>query len=68
MVPKVGDRYYPQFEEDYSLPLSSASLTIAKVIQRYDDDKGFEIVASDGIGYDCYWSKRLNAWCYYAST
>lgn len=69
-VPKPGDAYYCDFEEDYlkGKPLyKSKPLTISSVDGIAKDSlgrKGYSITASDGIGYDCFWSKILKAWVY----
>lgn len=60
-IPQVGDKYYPLFESDWRN--GEPTLTIKEIYQDYEDG-GFAIFASDDIGYDCYWSEKLQMWCY----
>lgn len=63
--PLPGDPYCPLFESDYEGVVLKAPLTIKYVLDVLECG-GFQIVASDNIGYDCFWSTKLKAWCYAA--
>ena len=74
-IPQVGDVYWPNFESDYpedplyynvidTLTLDQELLVIQEVGMLYDDNIGWEILASDGYHYDCYWSDKLGIWVY----
>lgn len=61
--PQVGDKYMSLFQSDLDGGMERESLTVAEVGQLFDGDT-WEIVASDGHGYDCVWSDRHQVWCY----
>lgn len=63
--PDIGDAYYPDFESDFEhdQPLPAAKLTIQEVLEDTERD-GFTIIASDDVGYDCFWSERYKSWIY----
>lgn len=61
-TPQIGDAYCPVFEDSFGPGLEL--LTIAAVEDDYEDG-GFCIVASDGVGYDCYWSEAYQIWLYF---
>lgn len=66
-TPKPGDKYSPLFESDFDGGICDPAgfpLTIVEVCSAYCNGDGFEILANDDVYYDCYWSERLQAWCY----
>jgi hypothetical protein len=63
--PQVGDRYIPLFQSDLEECTRDVQpMTISEVKQLFDDEETWEIIASDGHGYDCVWSDRHQIWCY----
>jgi hypothetical protein len=69
-VPKVGDQYFTGFENDIEIS-DGEYLTIAEVegVIEYENKKGKviegrSITASDGIGYDCFWSEKHQIFVY----
>ena len=74
--PQVGEHYWSGFESDYDdrfddpghvvvlENLTPETMTIVEVGIQYEDGVGWEITASDGVGYDCYWSEKLKFWVY----
>lgn len=60
-IPQVGDDYYSCFESDGIG--DHERLEIEEVIEEFHDGI-YNIVASDGVGYDCVWSEVLQVFVY----
>ena len=66
-TPQLNDSYYPHFESDWGNPEWCQELKIQSVEGEIEDSqgvKGFNITANDWIGYDCFWSDKLQKWVY----
>jgi len=67
-IPKVGDEFFTGFESDYGRgSMGYEMLTIAAVEHEIRDEQNREgrcITASDGVGYDCFWSSRCKHFVY----
>lgn len=55
--PQVGDRYYDNGDRKWR--------AVVEVGNEYDDGLGCLVWCDNGVGYDCYWSDKLNCWQYF---
>ena len=67
--PEFGDEFFPVFECDFEdEPCGDIQmLRIQEVDEEIEDGfgrTGFSITAEDWIGYDCFWSEKLQKWVY----
>lgn len=65
-LPKKGDMFFTGFESDYPGNPDEV-IKVEEVEGRIDDGNGNigrSITASDGIGYDCFWSKKHQIFVY----
>jgi len=67
-IPKPGDMFFTGFESDYGQGgIRYQLVEIIEVEGKIIDEEGREgrlIVASDGIGYDCFWSEKFQIFVY----
>jgi hypothetical protein len=67
-IPKKGDLFFTGFEDEVETGGEGCQyLTIAEVEDVIEDENGVEgrsITATDGFGYDCFWSKKYELFVY----
>lgn len=69
-IPQVGDMFFTGFESEFGLALDDPELVTLEIIEVEGvmiDDKdreGRSIIASDGIGYQCFWSEKVEHFVY----